>query len=354
MNDIRPDGLFFSSLDHYKQVKSEESGICSCKRPNCPHTHYQNEDGTHGPWETPLPTRTETAFRHSGWLPARGRVARALEAADVPIKRRQRFACCGASAFVEINTETGEARCKGFYCGDRFCKPCGAARAARARRAIAALLGTSPGVFFTLTLRAKETTVTEALNRLVRHFKKLRTMPRWKRHVDGGAFVIEIKRGSGSGEWHVHLHGLYHGRIYDRAALSADWFEATGDSFIVDVDEVRSPERAAGYVCKYLTKGFDSSVLRSPNDLRDCILATSGRRLLVTFGDWFGRVDVDRPPATAGWRVVGGLDGILARADAGDEWARGVIFCLRLAKGLGAQHEGEPVVKDADRSPDSG
>jgi hypothetical protein len=217
-----------------------------------------------------------------------------------------------------------------------------------------ALLGTRPSVFFTLTRRAARTTIKECIDRLLAGFKRLRKLPRWRKHVDGGAFVIEIKRGSGSGEWHVHLHGLYCGKLYDRAALSADWLEATGDSFIVHAEAVRSPERAAAYVTKYVSKGFDQSVLRSPDDLRDCITATSGRRLFVTFGDWYGRANLDDAPAVGRWRVVGGLEGILARAADGDEWASGVIWCIRCARGQNAQTESVPYDVDGSGRTESG
>lgn len=337
-------GLFFSSLDSYKQVKSEGTVICSCRSPSCPHTHYQNEDGTHGPWETPIPSRRETLFRHGGWLPKRARVAAALERAEVPIARRQRFACCGASQFVEINEETGEARLCGFYCGDRFCDPCGAARGVRARRAIETLLGGRSSWMVTVTQRGRSISCKEALNTLNARLKKLRASETWKKAFDGGVGVTEIKVGSGSGEWHVHQHMICTGRGLTEEALADAWFEATGDSFIVDVDEVRSPERAGGYVAKYITKGFDSTLLRDPVRLSECIAAISGRRLLVTFGDWYNALRSPDVPAVGRWRVAGGLDGLLSRADAGDEWASGVIWCIRRKKGDAALLEsGDPL-----------
>jgi hypothetical protein len=183
----------------------------------------------------------------------------------------------------------------------------------------------------------------EALDTLNVRLKALRKEEAFKRRFDGGCWVTEIKIGKGSGEWHVHAHGILTGRGLKKRALSCLWQRVTGDSFIVDVQEVRSPERAGGYVAKYLTKGFDGSLVHDPARLRDCIVATSGRRLLVTWGSWYNRVRDDQPPPGGRWKVVGGLDGILARADDGDEWALGVIWDLRCSRGQGKLEEADIV-----------
>lgn len=335
-----------SALDHYKQVKSDQAVICSCRKPSCPHVHFLNEDGTRGPWETPTPTRRETVFRHSGWLSVRRRVADALAEADVPLARQQRFACCGSSAFVELNEETGESRLVGFYCGDRFCIPCGAARGVRVRRAIATLLGKRASWLVTVTQAARKISCKEALDTLGERLKRLRKHPTFARAFDGGAGVSEIKIGKGSGEWHVHQHMICTGPGLDKERLSDAWLEVTGDSFIVDVQEVRSPERAGGYVAKYLTKGFDGTLVRNPARLSECIAALSGRRLLVTWGSWYNAVRDDRVEASGRWRVVGGLESILARADDGDEWALGVVWGLRRRNGTALEEVStSPVVE---------
>ena len=333
-------------------MKSVDPVICSCRKPGCQHVHYQNEDGTDGPWESPIPSRRETLFRHSGWLAKRRRVTDAMERAALPLKRQLRFACCGASAVVEINEETGESRLSAFYCGDRFCDPCGAARGARARRAIASLLGKRPSWLVTVTQAARSVSCGEALDTLNVRLKRLRASEAWKKAFDGGCGVSEIKIGSGSGEWHVHQHMICTGRGISRRELADAWFAATGDSFIVDVDEVRSPERAGGYVAKYLTKGFDRSLLRDPARLCDCMRAVAGRRLLVTFGSWYNAIGDDSPAPVGRWRVVGGLDGILQRADDGDEWALGVVWCLRCSRGQGLLQSREVAIGSSCLEPE--
>lgn len=292
------------------------------------------EDGRAGPWEIPAPTAVETAFRHGGWSANRKRVREALREAQVSEKRIQRFEACGASCSVEFNPAQQRYRTRGYYCGDRFCVPCARARGGRARPVILSLCEGHRIRLVTFTRKSRVETLRDAIDHLLASFKKVRRADAWKRYVDGGVAVLEIKRGSGSGEWHVHLHCLTHGRRIPWKPLSDAWYLATGDSFVVDIREVKNAEHGVGYVCKYLGKGFDSTVFHDPDDLRECILALGGRRLLIPFGDWFGRIGDVEIERDGEWKLVGSLGGIAAAAERGEEWARGVMICLRAAGGV--------------------
>ena len=289
--------------------------------------------------ETPQATDRETKFRHSCWLPARRAVRAALVAAEVPTSRLVRFDACGARCVVEINRETGECRCKAWYCGDRFCNPCGAARGVRARRAVATLLNGRASWFVTLTQCARTVSCKEAMDKLQERIRDLRKDPEFLESFDGGVDIIETKIGSGSLEWHVHQHGIWTGKGMSKERLADVWYRITGDSWRVDVEEVRDPQRAGGYVCKYITKGFDSSLLDDPVHLAECVRALSGRRLLRTWGSWYNALpDVDAPQVGQ-WEFISSLDALLVRADAGDECARGLIWSLRCRRGQGALEE---------------
>jgi hypothetical protein len=206
----------------------------------------------------------------------------------------------------------------------------------------------------TVTQVARDVTCQEALDSLGERLKRLRKREEWKKAFDGGVGVTEIKLGRNSGEWHVHQHMICTGKGMSKQELGHVWFSVTGDSWIVDVQPILSPERAAGYVSKYLTKGFDPSLVRCPDRLAECISASSGRRLLVTFGSWYNQLS-DCDKATGGrWRVVGGLDGILLRAEAGDEWALGVVWGLRQRQGLGVLGEFDNYVGGAGQGVDGG
>ncbi|HWI05741.1 MAG TPA: hypothetical protein VNT52_18180 [Acidimicrobiales bacterium] len=55
--------------------------------------------------------------------------------------------------------------------------------------------------------------------------------------VAGGVLSGEVKRGDGSGMWHVHVHGILLAMSQpDAGQLANEWRRLTGDSFIVHVE----------------------------------------------------------------------------------------------------------------------
>lgn len=262
-----------------------------------------------------------------------------MKGANVSEKRQHRFEACGASCYVEWNRETQTYRTRSYCCGDRFCVPCMRTRARRARTTLLSLVGDKRCRLVTFTRKSKQESVTDALNHLLDSFKKVRRNNAWKNYVDGGVAVVEIKRGSGSGEWHVHLHCLVVGRMIPWKPLSDAWYLATGDSFVVDLREVKGLERGVGYVCKYLGKGFDQSVFHSHDDLVECLGALTGRRMLIAFGDWYGAVSDASVEEEREWKLVGSLHGIIAAAYRDEPWAKGVLVNLRGAEHLPSEDQ---------------
>lgn len=78
---------------------------------------------------------------------------------------------------------------------------------------------------------------------------------------EGGVYSIEMKRGSGSGLWHPHVHMVW--LCYqkpDQLQLSREWLDWTGDSFIVDVRPFHDQDNViSGFleVFKYALKFAD-------------------------------------------------------------------------------------------------
>jgi hypothetical protein len=270
----------------------------------------------------------ETLFRHSGWHCERERVAKALTAANVPEARRQRFGDCGSEAVVQWSPERSRHRVRANYCGDRFCVPCSRARSHKARGKLHALCEGHSPLFITLTLRASAEPLNDLLDHLLKSFAKLRRHVLWKHAVSAGAYVIEVKKGAGSNRWHPHIHVLAIGGFIPQVRLSEAWNEASGGSFVVDVQRVWEDDRAVGYVGKYVSKGWSAEVARDPDSLIECILAMRGRRLLGTFGKW-RNVDLegdDHGPDD--WVRVGRLVSVHEAYQRGELWARGVVRSL--------------------------
>lgn len=105
--------------------------------------------------------------------------------------------------------------------------------------------------------------------------------------VQGAVWSYEVKRGSGSGMWHPHLHMIALAEHQpDQEALAAEWHNITGDSFIVDVRPIDQEDPASGFVevFKYAVKFSD----QEPADTVHAFQTLRGKRLLASAGCFRG------------------------------------------------------------------
>lgn len=105
--------------------------------------------------------------------------------------------------------------------------------------------------------------------------------------VEGAVWSYEIKRGSGSGMWHPHLHMIALAQVQpDQEELAAEWHNITGDSFIVDVRPIDQEDPATGFVevFKYAVKFSD----QEPADTVEAFQTLRGKRLLASAGAFRG------------------------------------------------------------------
>jgi len=117
--------------------------------------------------------------------------------------------------------------------------------------------------------------------------------------VSGAVWSYEIKRGSGSGNWHPHLHMIALAENLDSedynagtlGALSAAWHNITGDSFMVNVKPIDQVDPATGFVevFKYAVKFSD----QSHADTLHAFQTLRGKRLIASSGCFRG---VPEPP----------------------------------------------------------
>lgn len=120
--------------------------------------------------------------------------------------------------------------------------------------------------------------------------RKARKYPTSLDCVQGAVWSYEIKRGSGSGSWHPHLHMIAVSETMpDAEKLSKEWHNITGDSFIVDVRPISQKDPASGFieVFKYAVKFSD----QTPEDTVHAWVTLSSKRLLASSGCFRG-VDV--------------------------------------------------------------
>lgn len=143
----------------------------------------------------------------------------------------------------------------------------------------------------------------------------------------GGMATVEIKHGSKAGHWNVHLHALIEGKYLPHQVLKAKWWAITGDSFIVDIRDVKSESDAIHYITKYVSKPLDRSVFGDDKTLSTAIESMHGKRTLTTFGTWTG-LDLTSETTDAEWISIGPLAEVQAEARHGSDSAKLILLTL--------------------------
>lgn len=280
-----------------------------------------------------------SAWIHSGWRPTRVRVYDALYDVLGECRRLVKFRGCGSNAYVyEATDQPGLFKICSDYCKSRWCQPCGTYRGQTIARN---LLAASTGLevrFLTLTSLVKETDLEARhdpnrlkarLDHVYKSFGRLRRCRSWRRRISGGAAFCELKWKPDSNGWNVHLHMLVTGKYYPKRVLSADWYAATGDSFIVDIRRPSGPKDVVRYVTKYVAKPLHPSVIHCHDALCQAITDLHHRRTCLTFGTWRG-VDLTAVSDEHTWICVGSLKEIAENARSGDPVAVQILDSLRL------------------------
>lgn len=105
--------------------------------------------------------------------------------------------------------------------------------------------------------------------------------------VVGAVWSYEVKRGSGSGEWHPHLHMIALAEVQpNQDALRSTWKGITGDSHMCDVRPIDQDDPASGFVevFKYAVKFSE----QPPADTVHAFETLSGKRLMASSGAFRG------------------------------------------------------------------
>jgi len=101
--------------------------------------------------------------------------------------------------------------------------------------------------------------------------------------VMGAVWSYEVKRGSGSGQWHPHLHMIALAENQpSQEDLASEWKNITGDSHVVDVRPIDQVNQVEGFleVFKYAVKFSDQPV----TDTWHCFQTLKGKRLIGSAG----------------------------------------------------------------------
>lgn len=228
-------------------------------------------------------------FRHSGWAAQRKRTWAVLSCLYPDGKRVERFENCGRNAWVyQAEDQPQYFKVSSDTCRDRWCLPCGQARARAIAANVAERMSKNRFRFVTLTLKSTDATLPDLLRKLARCFARLRRVKPWSASQRGGVSFTEVKYNAGLDAWNVHAHILTEGGYMKKNALSKAWRKITGDSFIVHLALIKSPSEVVSYVTKYVSKPLDGTVVGDRNTLHIAIEALHGYRMVTTFGTWRG------------------------------------------------------------------
>lgn len=222
------------------------------------------------------------------WRPRRSIYA-ALNTSAHPrhTKRAARIAACCCSPELRFFADAGPRLCR-RRCRDRMCPLCSQRRSADAAdRAVGVAASMDSCRFITLTLAASDAPLADQLAHLRDSFRRLRADARWKEHVVGGVYTVELTFNAKTRRWHPHLHALVDGGFFPQPTLKAAWEQASGGSYIVDIRACHGRRAAARYIAKYATKPTEMAAW-PPEAIRDAADALHGLRTLSTFGAYHG------------------------------------------------------------------
>jgi len=237
-------------------------------------------------------------------LPALSRLVEVLELAPfthphhaeaLKVSRKLESCCRGAAV---VRSEDGddiavhEMRCK-----HRMCPRCGRDRArsliSKIRQAVETM--DSPGRI-DLTVRSTDAPLRDQIKHLTQSFARLRRSPGWKEHVRGGIHTIEITWNEQREQWHPHIHAVVDLDFWRHDELRRAWKQASGDSSIVWIQRIKSPQQAAQYVAGYVAKSSDVKALPDAQ-LPEYAVSIRGLRFVQTFGSLHGtKITPERIP----------------------------------------------------------
>lgn len=326
------------------------------------HPQYPSADDEGSfPWVNP----DAIPFEHRGWDRDRRRVYAAMCRTGQPAARRHAFANCRDHVHVFRDSSSGEVALVPETCKDRFCLPCGQIRSHRIAEALEVRMKPAADklLFVTLTVRGKpEQSLQSRVDALRDAWKALRRLDGWRDSVRGGALCLEVKWSATSGgHWHPHYHLIVEGDWIDKAWLSAAWRAVTGDSDQVDVQRIKDPRQALGYVTKYASKPLDGSFLRRRDLLDEAMRTLKGVRLCSLFGSWYGtplreEFEHEETEVLTTWVYEGTTRDLGCRAERGDREAR--LLLARVAAVLSLRHtlaqrcRGSPAMRDSPATED--
>lgn len=112
--------------------------------------------------------------------------------------------------------------------------------------------------FMTLTLKSRMALCAESKVQVDYAFKMLMQYLKRGNFVTRYIKAVEVVRKGNL--WQFHIHVIYEGRYIHKPRLSMRWKQYSGNSYIVDISQVKGRIPLIHYITKYITKGNDVDI----------------------------------------------------------------------------------------------
>jgi hypothetical protein len=210
--------------------------------------------------------------------------------------------CCSAFRVLTCGQHTLRSY-PTFRCKKLFCPDCAAERANRLSRQteakIAEAMQTNKGRLCLLTLTMKNAAALDGgLSNLKKAFTQFKRKKVFKERIKGYFGGFEYTFNPKTNDFHVHLHLIVlRGKFWNQSDIYDAWRDVTGDSFIVDIREIKDAHKGVKEVCKYVVKSND--LMKMPDGkFLEVVRMKKGTRMFISGGCFYNvKLDEDADDA---------------------------------------------------------
>jgi hypothetical protein len=191
---------------------------------------------------------------------------------------------CRSLAYFARNKNSGEVKIIASSCKQRWCPTCAVAKAKFITAEITDWLkAVKKPKLLTVTLKHSTESLQAQIDKLYNAFRLLRRWKNFKKQIDGGIWFFQVHYASNGKGWHPHIHCLISGNYLQKEWISEAWKTITEDSYIVDIEQIKDVNKAAGYVARYCARPANLQDLTDSQAV-ELVKALHGRRLCGKFG----------------------------------------------------------------------
>lgn len=216
------------------------------------------------------------------------------------------FAACRSSAWFVREKTTGEVRVHARSCKNRFCPFCSRSKAYFISHNVHQWVKTlDRPKLLTLTLQHSSAPLGDQIGSLYRHFRNWRNRSPMKTTIRGGVWFVQVTLNAETYTWHPHLHIILDADYVPQKVLADKWLKVTKTSSVLDIRQIRSPEKAADYVARYVAR--PGKISDMPVDYRAEIYTTfGGLRSCGCFGTArVAKITTKTPFDATQWETIG-------------------------------------------------